>query len=67
MDFSPIFKATTFITNIDNIAKFLPVSKRCFDCYLRKMGRCTGGCLSYKMPAIMKIRNDISKEFMTEF
>lgn len=44
-----------FRTNIDNIGMMVPMQKDCIDCYERNIGKCQGGCLSYKIDKINQI------------
>lgn len=44
-----------FETNMDNIGKMIPMEVECIDCYERSVGKCQGGCLSYKADKIAAI------------
>lgn len=48
-----------YINMIDSIATHAGVSDDCMTCYKRKTMRCTGGCLAFKLPQILKMQEQL--------
>ncbi len=49
-----------FIRNWDNYAKNLISSKQCKDCEKVKFTKCSGGCLTYKIHNIIKVKSYVN-------
>ncbi|MCD7949412.1 MAG: radical SAM protein [Erysipelotrichaceae bacterium] len=55
-----------YLRSIDAYAYNTSYSKKCNDCHLRLVMKCSGGCLAYKIKQINNM-NEISKKMMEEF
>ena len=56
-----------FFTSIDVLANCIPATDRCSNCYLRKVGRCSAGCLSYKADAIKSLKKVLNRAYDVQF
>lgn len=54
-----------YLRSIDAYAYNTSYSKKCNDCHLRLVMKCSGGCLAYKIKQINNM-NEISKKMMEE-
>lgn len=52
-----------YLRTIDAFAYNSSYCNKCVDCYLRKVMKCSGGCLAYKIYQILKL-NDAAETMM---
>jgi hypothetical protein len=56
-DFKNIEELEKYYTDtIDKVSRAFYFSEECKECFMRKNGKCTAGCLTYKMEQLLKYR-----------